>query len=186
MEKNQKLKIFLETLIQWNKKLALIGPNEEQNISNSIADALCLNNILSKTNGPIFDLGSGNGIPAIINCIYLPEKKFFLIDANTKKSIFLQEVARILKLHNVSIINDRVEKTKINDKKIIITARALTKINDILNLTSHWENKSFYLLKGQNWKNEIIEAQKNWDFNYKKINIDFSVLININNCKNKK
>jgi 16S rRNA (guanine527-N7)-methyltransferase len=89
--------------------------------------------------GRMLDVGSGAGFPAIVIKVLLPNLKLHLVDANSKKTSFLKQVIRLLKLDNVEVINGRIEMVKgrlCPDGYDIITARALANLKQIINLCS--------------------------------------------------
>ena len=70
-------------LVAWNKTHNLISKKQAQKIDDHISDSLIISPLLKKT---IVDLGSGGGLPGIPLAITNPNKEFYLIESNTKKS----------------------------------------------------------------------------------------------------
>ena len=84
-----------------------------------------------------------------------------------KKCAFLQEVKRICDVKKVEIFNQRIE--KINNFYVdLVVARALTGLNDLINYAYRYTTKysKYIFLKTQNIDIEILEAKKNWIFDY--------------------
>jgi 16S rRNA (guanine527-N7)-methyltransferase len=89
--------------------------------------------------GRLLDVGSGAGFPAIVLKILLPNLKVQLVEANSKKTSFLKQVIRLLKLSDIEVINGRIE--DIGDQFGIegfdvITSRAWTNLNQFAHLCS--------------------------------------------------
>ncbi len=55
------------------------------------------------------DIGSGAGFPALPLKIWEPNLALILIESNHKKSAFLSEAARVLKLKHVAVLAERAE-----------------------------------------------------------------------------
>ena len=80
------LEKYKELLLKWNKTHNLISKKQAQNIEDHISDSLVISSLLKEN---IVDLGSGGGLPGIPLAITNPNKEFYLIESNTKKSSFL-------------------------------------------------------------------------------------------------
>jgi len=161
-----KIAFFVDLLISWNSKINLMSHQDLEHIwSRHILDASQLLSFI-KDGQKICDIGSGNGIPAMILAIILDNNKFILVETRKKRAVFLVQAATELKLKNVVVLNERIENSIIEAD--ILTARAFSDISTMLNLTSNIIIKDkFLLLKGKDVLNECFEAKKNWDFDYK-------------------
>jgi 16S rRNA (guanine527-N7)-methyltransferase len=84
----------------------------------------------------ICDVGTGAGFPGIVIKILFPKVKLFLVEAITKKCLFLQAVVENLFLKDVTIINNRVENIAIQYRDFfdIVTVRAVAQLNMLLEL----------------------------------------------------
>lgn len=60
--------------------------------------------------GTIVDIGSGGGLPGIPLAIFVHGTHFELIESSRKKCAFLNLMRRTLRLENVIVCNDRMEK----------------------------------------------------------------------------
>lgn len=109
--------------------------------------------------GSLADIGSGGGFPGMVLAIFYPELEVTLIESIGKKCRFLETSAEILGLKNVKVINDRAEniKGKVYD---IITARGVSKIDELLKNTIHLSKKNtkWILYKGERLEEEIEKA----------------------------
>lgn len=112
----------------------------------------------------LLDVGSGSGIPGIALAILHPNQHLTIVEANTKKINFLSEVVKTLELAHVQLINERAESISEMYKNYfdLTTARAVAKIKVILELTIPYlkVNGTCLLLKGENWQQELKEAQE--------------------------
>ncbi|HCR85765.1 MAG TPA: 16S rRNA (guanine(527)-N(7))-methyltransferase RsmG [Alphaproteobacteria bacterium] len=165
---------YVSELLKWNKTHNLIGKTTEETVLNRhIEDSLQIKNFFKKEDKIIYDFGSGAGLPAIpLAVAFLSEdleKKFHLFESNTKKASFLQNIIAKLKLENALVRNERIEVSKGEIKPDIITARAfssLVEIFDIAKPLMQPETK-FILHKGLSAVNEVAEAKKKYNFEYK-------------------
>lgn len=102
---------YLSLLNKWNKThnlTAITSPKEQ--VYKHIIDSL---SVASEIHGEnIIDVGTGPGLPGIPLSIFLPNKKFVLVDCILKRVNFLQHVIRSLGLTNAQAFHQRVEKAK--------------------------------------------------------------------------
>lgn len=102
-----KLKDYRDLLVKFNDSINLISPNSTKAVDNvHLADSIAASRFIlgSLNSDPVYDLGSGNGLPGIVMGILAPEKKIVLIDRDLKKTEFLKHVVGALKLENVSCV----------------------------------------------------------------------------------
>lgn len=118
------------------------------------------------------DIGSGGGFPGIVTAIALKQNAGFhidLIESNSKKAAFLRSVIAELNLP-ATVHVCRIEASYIHVKKPeVVTARALAPLDKLLSLTRPWFEQGAIALfqKGRDYKKEIEEAKKNWEFDFK-------------------
>ena len=109
----EKLSAHAAEMLRWNRAIrltAITGP--EEIAVKHILDSLFLLRFLPFP-GRMLDFGSGAGYPGIPLAIALPDTQFVLLEASGKKCSFLQEIARILPLRNVSVFQERLGKTPV-------------------------------------------------------------------------
>ena len=142
-------------LIAWNKTHNLISKKQALNIESHIADSLIISSSLNKN---IVDLGSGGGFPGIPLAITNPDKEFYLVESNSKKSSFLLSTTSRPGLDNTSVINQRIEKvdTKILPESFDIVCRALGSTEFIISLTAP-------LLQKKGVKLKLMKTQEQFD-----------------------
>lgn len=168
----QNLTLYFNLLNKWNQKINLISKTTINNIWNRhFLDSAQIINFFPEKTSKIVDLGTGAGFPGILLAIIKNDFKLnfktYLIESDLKKCAFLQEVVRICNIENVEIINKRIETIK-NINVDIVISRALADLNSLLNYSINFINKNniCIFLKTINIDNEIIQAKKNWGFNY--------------------
>lgn len=99
---------YVELLQKWNKTYNLTSIEDKNEIIiKHILDSLSVVEHLKGKN--IIDVGSGAGLPGIPLAILCPDKEFFLLDSNVKKTRFIQQAVIDLRLKNSHVINSRVE-----------------------------------------------------------------------------
>ena len=113
----EKLLLYQQLLLQWNKKVNLIGPEAKQHLGAHVEEAVSAAKLLQPS-GEVLDFGSGGGLPAIPMAIVSPEARFHLVEADQRKWAFLKHVARECGL-NCQVYGDRL-------------ARALTRLPEDL------------------------------------------------------
>jgi 16S rRNA (guanine527-N7)-methyltransferase len=72
-----------------------------------VDDALRGVEVVSGFDGPIVDVGSGNGSPGLVLAASLPDREVTLLDSNLRKAAFLERAAA--DFPNVTVIRARAE-----------------------------------------------------------------------------
>ena len=135
-EQQDKLLAYVEMLKKWNKTYNLTALRDEsQIISHHLLDSLTLPPYLEGAQ-TMLDVGSGGGQPGIPAAVCRPDLQITLLDANTKKTSFLQQAAIELELKNVRIVSGRVEAVQ-GLQADVITSRAFAELADFVNWTAH-------------------------------------------------
>lgn len=165
-----KLEKFAELLREWNQKMNLVSRNSLEVLwERHILDSAQLINYIPVTVRRLLDIGSGAGFPGIVLAIIMQEKmpdaEITLVESITKKTVYLKDVCERLNLSNVNIVNDRVENIDIKGVDVI-TARAVAALDVLCRYAAKFSSGSTesLFLKGQSYNDEIVSAQKNWDF----------------------
>lgn len=135
-EQQDKLLAYVEMLKKWNKTYNLTALRDEsQIISHHLLDSLTLPPYLEGAQ-TMLDVGSGGGQPGIPAAVCRPDLQITLLDANTKKTSFLQQAAIELELKNVRVVSGRVEAVQ-GLRADVITSRAFAELADFVNWTMH-------------------------------------------------
>jgi 16S rRNA (guanine527-N7)-methyltransferase len=144
----QQLLDYVSLLVKWNKVYNLTSVRDPaQMLARHIIDSL---SVLSYLEAPsLLDVGTGGGLPGVPAAIVRPDCAVTLLDSNSKKTRFLQQVKAELNLSNVTVVHGRVEQVSL-PQFAIITARAFASIDDILSLAGqHCEQGGqLVLMKG--------------------------------------
>ena len=134
---------YVALLKKWNSTYNLTALRDEHTmISHHVLDSLTLLPYIQHAQ-TLMDVGSGGGMPGIPTAICRPDLQITLLDANTKKTSFLQQAVIELGLHNVSVASGRVE--AMHDKKVdVVTSRAFAELADFISLTKQLLNENGY------------------------------------------
>ncbi len=162
-ETKEKLNRYKDILFKWQRAVNLVSRETLPSFWNRhVLDSLQLIPYIKE--GTVLDVGSGGGFPGVVISI-CSEIRVTCVDSDNKKTIFLEEVARELKL-NTTIINSRIEDIS-NKNYDTICARGFSSLSNLISITnSHSTSKYGVFLKGKNYMSEIEEAKKAFDFRY--------------------
>jgi len=129
----EKLYLYHQELLAWNKRINLISrKDEERIIERHLLDSLTIFEVLSFPEGSrLLDLGSGGGLPGIPIKIVQPDLKVDLLESTKKKCRFLQQVLEKSGLEMVPVIPKRAEELSreeiYRDYYDFVTARGVAK-----------------------------------------------------------
>ncbi len=163
------LRKYVNEVINYSTKFNLIGKSTIPEIwERHILDSAQIFNLLPKNlNGyKILDLGTGAGFPGIVLAI-MGKRNIVLCEKNTKKVSFLKNILEDYSI-KASIYAGRVELFKDNKIKIIV-ARAFAPLKKLIKSIFHLIRKDTTLVlhKGRQYKIEIEDALKVYNFSYK-------------------
>ena len=162
----ERLAIYAERLIRWNTRINLVGAASMADLwRRHMLDSAQLIDRLPRRATEIVDLGAGAGFPGLVLSI-LTGLRAHLIESDTRKAAFLNEVARLTEatatIHSVRI--EDLEPFPVD----VISARALAPLPRLLELASPileisaGSMPSCLFLKGAKWREELTAAQKQW------------------------
>lgn len=124
---------FIAELQRWNRAYNLTAVRDEaQMVDRHLLDCLAIAPFVAQ--GPVLDVGAGAGLPGIPLAIVQPQRRFVLLDSNGKKTRFMGHAARTLALHNVDIVQSRVEQYRPPELPATIVARAFSAVEALLTL----------------------------------------------------
>ena len=188
------LKKYEDILIKANKTLNLIGNSTITDIwTRHFLDSVQVIDFIDKNNKTLVDLGSGAGFPGLVLAIALKDRKIplkiKLIEKSPKKVKFLKNLINELQL-NVEVINQNILQEPIKFFDDVFIARAFKPLKIILQLihnkAKNW--KKIFIFLGKTGKNELLQASKSWDIEYKQrvsVTSNDSTVIEINRLKKK-
>lgn len=134
-DKIEKLYIFYEELLEWNRKINLTTITDtDEFIKRHIIDSAFLLKILHKENKSIVDIGSGAGFPGIILNILNPSLNVISVESILKKCNFQKAASRKLNLLNFQCLNINIFSYKDFNNIDGITTRAAFNVNELINL----------------------------------------------------
>ena len=188
------LKKYEDLLIKANKTLNLVGKSTIKDIwIRHFLDSVQVIDFIDKNSKTLVDMGSGAGFPGLVLAITLKDRKIplkiKLIEKSPKKVKFLKNIIKELQL-NVEVINKNILDEPIKFIDDIFVARAFKPLGTILELIHNKAKKwkKFFIFLGKTGKDELLQASKIWDIEYKQrvsvTSID-SIIIEINRLKKK-
>ena len=188
------LKKYEDLLIKANKNLNLVGNSTINQIwSRHFLDSAQVIDFVDKNDKCLVDLGSGAGFPGLVLAIACKDRKIplkiKLIEKSSKKVKFLKDVIEELDL-KVEVFNQNILEEEIKFVEDVFIARAFKPLKKILQLMhNNAENyKKIFIFLGKTGKNELLQASKSWDIEYKQrvsVTSSDSMVIEINRLKKK-
>lgn len=165
-EQIEKFEIYKKELLEWNERINLTAIRLPEEIDTKhFLDSLTVLPFIPKETKTIADIGTGAGFPGIPLAIMKPEIEVTLIESIGKKCKFLEHIREALNLENVEVVNARAEEVGAHQdysKKFdVVTARAVTKIEDLVTYSFPLLKKNGLLLAQKGTK-EDIEAQRDF------------------------
>jgi len=185
---------YEDILIKANKDLNLIGSSTIKNIwSRHFLDSVQVIDFIEENDKTLVDIGSGAGFPGLVLAIVAKDRKIplkiKLIEKSPKKIKFLKDLIKKINL-DVQLVSENIledQKKLIADVFVLRAFKPLEVILQLIhNQAENW--KKFFIFLGKTGKNELLQASKNWDIEYKQrvsITSNDSIVIEINRIKKK-
>jgi 16S rRNA (guanine527-N7)-methyltransferase len=126
---------FSATLATWNRRLRLTGePDPVRVAEQHTADSLAVVGLLP-AEGPIVDIGSGQGFPGIILGCMRPDLELVLVESRRRRANFLRDAIRQIPLARADVREQRAESigAPLAGRARIVVARAI-RLDDLLEL----------------------------------------------------
>jgi 16S rRNA (guanine527-N7)-methyltransferase len=132
---------YMALIQKWNKVYNLTAlRNPDEILTHHLLDSLSAIAPLARElermqkgflDGPtLLDVGSGGGLPGVVIAICCPHVKVTCVDAVSKKSAFVQQVAASLKLPNLKGVHARVE--NLTGPFDVVCSRAFASLPDFV------------------------------------------------------
>ena len=188
------LEKYENKLVYANKALNLIGKSTVNQIwTRHFLDSVQVIDFIDKNDKSLIDLGSGAGFPGLVLAIACRDRKIpikvKLIEKSPKKVEFLKKLIDELHL-NVEVIQKNIFEYPKKLSEDIFVARAFKPLEIILQLmhnqAENW--KKIFIFLGKTGKNELLQASKIWDIQYKQrvsVTSNDSIVIEINRLNKK-
>ncbi len=125
-----KLEIYFKLLTAWNAKMNLTGLDLSEQ-GQAALDRLLIEPLVAARHATapvarMIDIGSGGGSPAIPLALALSSPRLLLVEAKTRKSVFLREAMRALEMSDAEVVTSRFEG--------LLSRPALHEAHDLLTL----------------------------------------------------
>jgi len=186
------LKKYENILVESNKNLNLIGKSTINEIwIRHFLDSAQVIDFIDKNDKTLVDIGSGAGFPGLVLAIILKERKFpvkvKLIEKSPKKVKFLKKIINELQI-DVEVIEKNIFEYSKKISESVFVVRAFKPLKIILELihnkAENW--KKIFVFLGKTGENELLEASKIWDIEYKQrvsVTSSDSIVLEINRIK---
>jgi 16S rRNA (guanine527-N7)-methyltransferase len=125
---------YIDLLLLWNQKISLTSiENPQELASRHFGESFFGAKFIENVGCRLADVGSGAGFPGLALKIVLPELQVSLIEQDTRKATFLNEVIRALNLANAKVYRSPYEALTPETAKFdVIVARAVGDYKSLL------------------------------------------------------
>jgi len=157
-----RLEAYEALLTQWSMRINLIGRDTLADLwRRHMLDSAQLRPLIPEGARSLIDLGSGAGFPGLVLAI-LGVPGVELVEADSRKSAFLREAARIVGAE-VTIRPCRIAAVPAHPVDVV-TARALAPLDKLLDLAGPFLGlgTQCLFLKGERAEEELTVARKHW------------------------
>lgn len=156
-----KLLIYKDLLLKWNKSINLTSIKNKEIVTHHFLDCLAVIPFIKSSS--LLDVGTGAGLPGIVIAIIKPDIKISLIDKVGKKIAFIKRVLAELDIKNVQTHHSRVELMTSEEKYDGIISRAFSNMGDFVQITKHLLKKQgvWYGMKSKKILNDEMKGIDN-------------------------
>ena len=159
----ENLATYTQELLKFNKTVNLISATTIRTVETThFYDAIAASRLIQPAmipGAPLYDFGSGNGLPGLVFAILNPKTKVVLVDRDQRKLEFCKHVAATVKLTNLTIHVGAVEDLPESSVKNAVgrgfapLSRALLTARKVVG-----KDGKFFHLKGDGWANELAQV----------------------------
>lgn len=179
----QKIKLYVDLVLEQNKNFNLTGFDEEKIWIDGIYQSIVLLDKFidykNKNKINLLDIGAGAGFPSIPFFIFSNNKiaNLTIYEPIKKRCIFLNLVKEKLNLENLNIVNKRIEDSSSENEFDYIVARAVMPLNMLIEVSYRCgkNNSNYIFLKSKDVFKEIENSQ--WII--KQFSIDDLMITNV-------
>ncbi|MDV7339872.1 16S rRNA (guanine(527)-N(7))-methyltransferase RsmG [Terasakiella sp. A23] len=162
-----KLQAYGDLLVKWQAKINLVSKSTLDDLwTRHLLDSAQVFPYLPKETKTLVDIGCGAGFPGLVLAIMgVPD--VHMVDSDMRKMAFVREAARVTETP-VTIHNCRINDVKEIEFADVVTSRALATLEKLLGFSERLRKSdgTCIFLKGRKTQEEVLEAQKSWDFDY--------------------
>lgn len=156
--------LYAVELKKWNNKINLTAITDDAGIAiKHFIDSISLAPYVSAEEH-LLDIGSGAGFPVIPLKIIRPGTAMVSVDAVAKKIHFQRHIIRMLNLHQIEAIHERIETLHKTHRHTFstITSRAFTRLDRFVTLAAPLlaEGGTLIAMKGELADGEIAASDK--------------------------
>ena len=162
----QKIKLYVDLVLEQNKNFNLTGFNEEKIWIDGIYQSIVLLdrfiNFEKENKIDLLDIGAGAGFPSIPFFIFCNNKiNLTIYEPIKKRCTFLNLVKEKLNLENLNIVNKRIEDSLVENEFDYIVARAVMPLNMLIEVSYKCgkHNSNYIFLKSKEAFKEIENSQ---------------------------
>ena len=171
-DKLQKIQLFVNEVLSYNKRYNLISKNSEKDIwhRHVLDSAQLIKYIDSKKFNSLSDLGTGAGFPGIMLSIFYSDIFTFHVKLYEKSKVkinFIRGVIEKLGLKNTSIYDNDYQYHVLDSDYIV--CRAFKKLPEILRISRETVKKPHKLIvmMGKSAQDELNKASKGMIYKYR-------------------
>ncbi len=137
---SERFEKYISLLLKYQKRTNLIGfETVDEIVESGFMDSLrllCARH--GRISGPVLDIGSGAGIPALPIKIVHPDVEMILVEPRAKRYAFLGLVIRELGLEGIAVHRCRIESLSLDETPKLVISKALMPFPQWLELTAPW------------------------------------------------
>ena len=159
------LEKYFNELKKWSRRLNLIArsSSDEDILEKHFIDSLTILPLLGASEAHLLDVGTGAGFPGLVCKAVRDDLKLTLVEPRQKKVSFLRHIIRILELHDVKVLNCRIEdesRLPSTTPFTHITGRAVSDLKVFLGMVERFgaAGAKVICMKGPKWQEEVAEA----------------------------
>lgn len=160
-QERARLGAYYEHLLKWNARLHLVAPCAPAEFATRhLLESLVACRYMDE-GARVCDVGSGGGLPIIPCLVVRPDLHATLVEASTKKAVFLREALRHLELQDrAEVLAERFERTPAPEADAL-TCRALERFTEMYPRLVEWSPPACRLLLfGGGTLGELIERDE--------------------------
>lgn len=160
----EKLNIYKENLLEWNKVMNLTAITDSSDIDTlHFADCISLAGIYDLSGKSVIDVGTGAGFPGLPLKINDDSIELTLLDSLDKRLNFLRDTCEKLGIGDVKLVHSRAEEIPAGMREAfdVATSRAVARLNVLAELCLPYvkEGGVFIAMKGPDFDDELDEAK---------------------------